>query len=520
MQTKITTPYKTEDEIALIKMIWSEDVKWNPLNYVMMAFPWGKENTPLANFKGPREWQRDELLKIAAHLKIQRENVSRGIPPEVYKSATVSGRGPGKSSLVAWLTLWMQSCWVGGMTIITANTEPQLKTKTIAELGKWHTLSINSHWFERSALALKPLPWFELLIKEQLKIDTGYYYAQALLWSEDNPDAFAGAHNFYGTMLIYDEASGIPQKIWDVSEGFFTEDVIPRFWFVFSNPRRNTGSFFECFHKFRDFWPNRRHIDSRTIEGINQKVLNDIILKYGEDSDQARIEVKGEFPSHGDKQFISREIVDGAIDRDLELDEFSPLLMGVDPARYGRDSSVICFRRGRDAKSIPIESFEKLDNMQLANICADRINRYNPDAVFVDAGNGTGIIDRLRELGFKVIEVWFGSSSSQPEYANKRTEMWADMRDWLKGGMIADDPKLKDDLVGPEYKFMGRSDSLMLESKEEMTKRGMASPDRADALCCTFAMKVARKDRTSGRHQAKNRFKVAAGTNDYDPLSR
>lgn len=513
------TPYAEKDEQTLMASIWDPTIADDPYNFVMFVFPWGRKGTPLERFKGPRSWQADELKRIGIHFREQKKKVLLGEQPEVYHSATVSGRGPGKSSLVAWLNLWMMSTQIGALCITTANTESQLKTKTWAELGKWHTMAINSHWFERTALSLKPAPWFEALLKEQLKLDTAYYYAEALLWNDENPDAFAGAHNYNGTMLIFDEASGIPQKIWDVSEGFFTEPVAPRFWFVFSNPRRNTGPFFECFHKHRAYWPNRRHIDSRTVEGIDTAVLDKIIEKNGEDSDTARIEVKGEFPNQSDNQLISRELVDGAVTRELEEDDHAALIMGVDPARMGRDATAIVFRRGRDARSIPIISYEKKDNMFIANECARLIDKYNPDAVFIDAGNGTGIIDRLKEMGYKTNEVWFGSTSSEPEYANKRTELWANMRDWLGGGMIPQDEKLYDDLVGPVYKFMGRSDQMMLESKEEMHKRGLASPDRADALACTFFARVARKDSTAARRAEGRSHRIAEGTADYDPLA-
>ena len=512
------TSYDPKQEKELMQLLWSPEIKNDPYRFVMAVYPWGKKGTPLEKFKGPRAWQVDELKRCGEHYRRQIARLREGLPLEIYKSATTSGRGPGKSTLVSWLNHWFMSCVIGGIAITTANTEAQLKTKTWAELGKWVTMSINAHWFERNALSLRPAPWFKNLLENELKVDTGYYYAEALLWNEDNPDAFAGAHNFNGTMLIFDEASGIPQKIWDVSEGFFTEPVAPRFWFVFSNPRRNTGPFFECFHKHRDFWPYRRHIDSRTVEGIDRKVLDDIILKNGEDSDVARIEVKGEFPSHGDNQFISRDIVDGAIGREIEYDEHAALVMGVDPARFGRDKTVIAFRRGRDAKSIPWTILEKKDNMEVANICAELIDRHQPDGVFIDAGNGTGIIDRLKEMGYKCYEVWFGSSSSKQEYANKRTELWADMRDWLRGGTIPSDSHLRDDLVSPEYKFMGRSDQIALESKDEMVKRGMHSPDRADALACTFFLRIARKDSPTHKY-GSHRPKIAPGTNDYDPLS-
>lgn len=474
---------------------------WDPAladdleKFVLFAYPWGKPNTPLANFKGPRTWQRDELQAITEHIKKQKQNMARGLPPEMYRSSTASGRGIGKSSLTSWLDHWMMTTRLGSTCITTANTETQLKSRTWAELGKWHTLSINSHWFDRTALSLKPAPWFQELIEKQLKIDTGYYYAQAQLWSEENPDAFAGIHNFNGVMLIFDEASGIPAPIWSVSEGFFTEPVLDRYWFCFSNPRRNTGEFFETFHRFRDYW-KRRNVDSRTVEGTDTIVLQQIVDKYGEDSDEARKEVKGEFPRQGDKQFISRDIVENSIERKVELDEYAALVMGVDPARFGDDKTVITFRQGRNARTTPpTVKLKGADNMQVANTCADLIDRYNPDAICIDAGNGTGIIDRLKERGYKVHEVWFGSKSSEPEWADKRTELWAKMRDWIGGGCLPDnDRDLASDLTGPEYKFIGAGDKIKLESKEEMKSRGLASPDTADALACTFAVKVARRD--------------------------
>jgi hypothetical protein len=159
----------------------------------------------------------------------------------------VSGRGPGKSTLVAWLALWQLSCQLGSTVIITANTDSQLTNKTFGEIGKWHTLAINSYWFERTQKAVMPAPWLVKAMQEDLKIDNQYYYIKGEFWNEDNPDAFAGAHNPYGMMVIFDEASGIPEAYLDSHRGFFTEDSVYRSWFAFSNPRSNTGAFFECF---------------------------------------------------------------------------------------------------------------------------------------------------------------------------------------------------------------------------------------------------------------------------------
>lgn len=506
-----------EQTRALMTMMWSPRLKDNPYAWVMYAFPWGQAGTPLADQTGPREWQKLELLRFGEFLEENKRKKARGEVPDVYKSATVAGRGPGKSTLVAWLTLWSMSCQIGGTVILTANTDAQLTNKTFGEIGKWHTLMINAYWFERNQKAIMPAPWFKKALEEDLKIDSQYYYAKGELWNEDTPDSFVGAHNPLGMMVIFDEASGIPKPIWTVTEGFFTETCVYRSWFAFSNPRSNTGAFFECFHAHRRFW-NTRKIDARNVEGLDQKVFNEIIEKHGADSDEARIEVRGEFPKQGDKQFVSRRLVDDARMRELErYDDHAALLMGVDPARFGDDSTVIRFRRGRDARSISPVTMKGADNMQVANKVAELIDSHNPDAVFVDAGAGTGIIDRLRERGYKVFEVWFGSKSEDEQYSDHRTELWGRMRDWLGGAMIDSSDELRDDLCGPEYEFFGKEDKIKLESKEKMKKRGLASPDNADALAITFHAKVARRDLTSSKRGQKARQATARGR-DYGVL--
>ncbi len=506
-------PEQTE---RLMEIMWAPHVRDNPYAWVMMAFPWGEKKTPLANATGPRAWQKAELLAIADFIKENKRRVADGLDPKVYKCAISSGRGPGKSTLAAWLTLWMMSCQIGSTTIITANTDTQLTNKTFGEIGIWLTLAINGYWFERIQKGIMPAPWLADAMKKQLKVDSQYFYAKGELWNEDNPDAFAGAHNMIGMMLIYDEASGIPKPIWTVSEGFFTERSIYRFWFAFSNPRSNTGAFHDCFTLHRDYWRTKK-IDSRTVEGLDGVVFAEIIQKYGEDSREARVEVRGEFPAQGDKQFISRSIVADACTRELErVDDHAPLCMGVDPARFGDDSTVIRFRQGRDARSIPPVEMKGADNMAVANKCAELIERFNPDGVFIDSGAGSGIIDRLKEMGYQVFEVQFGSSAEDPRYFDHRTELWARMRDWLPGAMlgreIEEDQKLVEDIVGPEYEFMGREDKIKLESKEKMKSRGLPSPDNADALAVTFHAKIARRDWTASRKSIHRSNRKARGT--------
>lgn len=509
----VTSPYSAKHDEMLMAEIWDPRIADDPLAFVMFCFPWKKAGTPLEDEAGPRKWQKKKLLEIKKFVAANNIAAINKTMMEIFQDATVSGRGVGKSALVAWLILWFMSTRLGSTTIVTANTEVQLKTRTWAELGRWHTLSINSHWFEKNTMALKPAPWFDEALKNQLQIDTGYYYAQAQLWSEENPDAFAGVHNPKGVLVIFDEASGIPASIWKVTKGFFTEERSPnRLWLVFSNGRRNTGAFFECFHKNRAFW-RRTNIDGRDVEGTDKKLYADMVAEHGEDSDEVRVEVRGMFPKQGDKQFISRGLVEAAQNRELIAgdNDWAPLIMGVDPARYGDDQTVIRFRQGRDARSIPPVKMTSADNMAVANQCAELIQKFNPDAVCIDTGNGTGIIDRLREMGYKVHEVWFGEASPKdhPEWANFRTYMWAQMRDWLALGAIDSDPDLSGDLTSPEYKFMGTSDKTRLETKEELKDRGFSSPDNGDALACTFAVKIASRNLTASRKNSKNRRQAA-----------
>ena len=492
-----------KDTLEIMSNMWHESLKDDPYAWVMYAFPWGVKGTPLENKKGPRKWQKQELQKIAVHIRENKKRVARGEKPLVYKFAMASGRGPGKSALVAMVTLWFMSCVLGGTTILSANNDTQLSGKTFGEIGKWRTMCLSGYWFEPLTKKLTPQAWLADELARRLQIDSTYYYAEGVLWNEDNPDAFAGAHNTYGMLLIFDEASGIPEPIWKVSRGFFTEDSIYRFWFVFSNPRRNTGPFFDCFHSDSKFW-NTRQLDSREAEVDDVSELLEIISKYGEDSDEAAVEVKGQFPKQGDKQFISREVVHQATRRDLisdpndvRYDRSAPLVIGCDPARYGGDKTVIRIRQGRDARSFPAIEMSGADNMKVANKLAELIDLMDPDAVFVDSGAGAGIIDRLREMKYKIHEVGFGSVPDDAQYADRRTELWGKMRDWLRGSMIDDHAKLKIDLCAPEFEFTGKaSDKIKLESKEKMKKRGIASPDHADALAVTFDANIARKDRS------------------------
>jgi hypothetical protein len=483
-----TVKYSPDDEMELMSRLWTPAIKDDPLKFVLFTFPWGQKGTPLEHFAGPRKWQREGLQNLADHIKQNQGKVDF----DTFRMVISSGRGIGKSALVSWLVIWMLTTRIGSTTIVSANSEAQLRSVTWAEVTKWLSMSLNSHWFEVSATRVMPAKWLTELVERDLKMGTRYWGVEGRLWSAENPDAYAGVHNFDGVMLIFDEASGIDDTIWAVAAGFFTENTPNRFWLAFSNPRRNAGYFYECFHSKRDFW-STKIVDARSVESTDKQVYQQIIDEYGPDSTQAHVEVYGQFPNASDDQFIGASVVDEAMRRAPHKDPSAPVVIGVDPARFGSDSTVIVVRQGRDVTAI--KRYKGDDTMTVVGHVIEAIETYKPALVVIDEGGlGAGIVDRLKEQRYKIKGVNFGNKSKNPlMWGNKRAEMWGEMREWLKTASVPHDRYLKNDLTGPMMKPDSKG-TIYLESKKDMKARGLASPDAADAIAVTFAFPVAHRE--------------------------
>jgi hypothetical protein len=466
----------------------------DPLGFVTrLAFPWGEAGTALANDEGPEPWQRDLLDRIGRGL-ISADGAVR--------EAVASGHGIGKSALVAWIILWALSTKPDTRGVVTANTEAQLRTKTWPELTKWHGLMINKGWFAVTATSIYSV----------LQGHDRTWRVDAITWSENNTEAIAGLHNKgKRAFTIFDEASAIPDTIWETIEGALTDPGTELFWCVFGNPTQNTGRFRECFAggRFAHRW-HHNQIDSRTVSFTTNKAqIDEWIADYGEDSDFVRVRVRGVFPRAGDLQFIDSERVEDAIKRELFTDESAPLVMGVDIARsLAGDQSVFRFRKGLDARSIAPVKLRIADLMQVAARVAEAIENHKPDAVFVDAtGLGSGVYDRLRQLGYEQVQaVNFGERIEQQQgggiaYANMRAKMWGHAKDWCKQGCLPADNDLRADLTGVNYGYDVHN-AILLEKKDDMKKRGLASPDDGDAFVLTFAYPVARRNVDDNRRIA------------------
>lgn len=454
----------------------------DPVGFVKWAFPWGEPDSELRNRPGPEPWQLDQQIYIRDQLRSNQL---------VILDATASGHGIGKSAEASWMILWALTTMANTKGVVTANTEKQLRTKTWSELSKWYGMFIAKDLFELDATCLK-VRSPEVEEKSKWKVDM-------VPWSERNVESFQGMHNLgRRVIMLMDEASAIPDIIHEACEGVLTDQNTQIIWLMYGNPTRSSGRFFSSFKgNFAHRW-HTRQVDSRIVSFTNKRKIEEWIEDYGDDSDFVRVRVKGEFPRVDAESFISYTEATDAIDRDVKVHSSEPLILGVDVGRFGDDPSVIAPRRGRDASSIEWELIPSADTMEVAARVAATFLRTHANMVMIDSGGvGGGVADRLRMLRIPVIDVEFGSNPAFQngiKYANKRAEIWGDMREWLRGGSIpaqirgAETP-LVDELCGPRF-GLNKAEEILLESKKDMRSRGVPSPNCADALACTFAYPV------------------------------
>lgn len=474
MQAKRISPEDVEAERALRNEMAS--YAQDPLGFVYFSFPWGLD--ALKNFDGPDEWNKKLLDDIGKKLRSGARE--RG---EVIQEAVASGNGCAKSATVAWLILWSLATYQMSRGIVTANTETQLRTKTWPELAKWYSLFIAKHWFQFTATSI--------YAREAEK----QWRADAIPWSQHNIVAFQGHHNVgRRSFFLIDECSGVIDEVWDAVEGSLTDVDTELIWCVFGNPTRSAGRFRRCFGDLGHRWSTHR-VDSRTVKVANKVQIQKWIDDFGEDSDFVRVRVKGEFPRTADMQFFSSDLVTAARAKRIDVSTLTyvPGVMGLDVAGTGKNRTVLTLRRGPRILWQKREEYTP-DQMQLAGRVLDIIRlEQNIRCLCIDAtGIGKGVADRLAELHKSgqlqtpVVHV-FGSHAAPDavQYRNMRAQLHGNFRNWLRDGQIPDDPALEQELTTIEYGFTP-SMQIMIETKDSMLGRGLASPDLVDSACLTF----------------------------------
>jgi hypothetical protein len=480
-------PLLTLPDEALID--FAADSAANPLAFVQAGFPWGDAATMLAPHAGPDVWQSALLERIGQAMQ------TRGA---LARFAVASGHGVGKTAVAAWLILWFIATRPHPQIVVTANTGSQLATKTWRELAKWLQLSLYADTFTWTATRCYH------------KQAQSTWFAAAVPWRADRPEAFAGTHESH-VLLLMDEASAIDDLIWETSEGMMTTPG--SLWVAFGNPTRASGRFKECFPggRFAHRWQTFR-VDSREAKMADQAQIAAWIADYGEDSDFVRVRVRGEFPRQAVGQFISEADIAEAELRGLTVDPLQPTVIGVDVARYGDDRSVIVVRQG--AQIVDVKIYREIDTVRLAGFACEVVESHRsglsptgtygvqtyaasePVLCIDGVGLGAGVVDICKTRGYRVEDVLAGQKPQDPlHYDMLRSEMWDNMRKWLKSRAAFDKraawyPELKADLLGPEYGFDDKM-RLQLERKEHMKARNLASPDVGDALALTFAVPVA-----------------------------
>lgn len=480
----------------------------DPLGFVRYAFPWGVGE--LAGYPGPDVWATRVLARL-------RDELGRGVElGTAIRVAVASGHGVGKSALMAWLILWCLSTMEDSVGVVTANTEQQLRTKTWPQVVKWYQLCITKRWFRLTDTAL---------VSVQVAHEKTWRFDR-VTWSEHNTEAFAGLHNQgKRIVLLFDEASNIADKVWEVAEGALTDAGTQIVWVVFGNPTRNMGRFFECFHvRSKRWW--RLQVDSREVVISNKREIAQWVEDYGEESDWVKVRVRGQFPLRASNQLIASDVVALACRRDAVADRVrDPLVLSVDVARFGDDATVIRRRRGRDARTLPKVKLQGADSTQVASHVARLVKEHEArgervTGILIDTtgGYGAAVYDRLVELGYAPLAVEFGSKSPDPSYANMRAYIWGMGAEWLKTGGAIDggDVDLVRDLTQQTYGYNAK-DQVLLTSKEEMKSDGLASPDDGDALMVGFAYPLA-SEGTRWAQGQEGATGNRSATTEYDPF--
>ena len=395
--------------------------------------------------------------------------------------AVKSATSTGKTTTLAWLTFLFLLCFPDCKGLVTAPTASQLERVFRSELNKWHGL------MDRTFYNMFEIMSDRIFIKG--KKETQFF--SWLTGSVENKESFAGLHA-QKVVLFVDEASALPTAIFDTLYGTLSSGDTS--FVLVSNPVRAEGAFYNLFQipEEENKWKCLT-FTSFDSPNVDKSWIEEMRAYYGEDHDFWKMRVLGEFPIVSEAQFIPLNYVEAAIKNILAPSQYQnfPRVLGVDIARFGNDSSVVVDRQG--PKVHKVLSFSGLDTIQFAE---QVLNYYNTQkkqfsCLAIDGiGVGAGVVDQLKRFSLPIMDVNVGTKSTDIKtYANLRAQLWGEMKDWLQIADIPNDSELRDQLISINYAFNSKM-QILLESKKDMKRRGLQSPDKADALSLTFAPQV------------------------------
>lgn len=397
------------------------------------------------------------------------------------QNAVRSGNGVGKTTALAWTTLWFIATHNPVFVVCTAPSEDQLKDGIWKEIGSWHR---------------KMPAWLrdEIVITDlgiHLKSNPADVRGKGRTTKSENTEALAGIHS--DTMVfIVDEASGVQESVFEVAIGAMSTPGARMI--IIGNPTRTQGVFHRAFHRNREHWHLRRVSAFENPRG-GKKYATDIANQYGKDSNIYRVRVLGEFPLSDDDTLIPLNWLEDSVKRDVAVIDTAPIYWGLDIARLGSDRCALSKRKGNHLLEPP-KTWRDVETSQTVGMV---LNEYNdalthgmqPQEIMVDSiGMGAAVIDRMKEVGLPAVGVNVSETPSvKGKYNRLRDELWYKGREWFEGRDVCI-PEGCDDLISelsaPSYKIVDSNGKIKVESKDDMKKRTKKSPDIADSFLLTL----------------------------------
>ena len=443
------------------------------------------------------KWRRDPTLFVRTVLNAKPDEwqteVMNAVADQNRGVSIRSGHGVGKTSCLSWLAIWWIAVHYNAKVVITAPTSAQLHDALLPEAKSW--LKQAPEGFQENFIVRAD--------RIENSVDPQRNFISARTSRAEKPDALQGVHAEH-VLLIADEASGVPEQVYEAAGGSMSAHHATMV--LAGNPVRSSGYFYDTFHKLAERW-TVFHVSCEDTPRVSPEYIEECRLRYGEESNTYRVRVLGKFPRGDDDTVIPQELIVAAINRDVEPTSFGPTIWGVDVARFGADSSALCKRKG-NAITEPIRLWRNLDTMQLTGAIKAEYDSCTekPAEIFVDAiGLGAGVADRLRELELPAYAINVSESPAMGNhYLNLRAELWYKAKNWLEGRdvRLPGDDRLKAELATVRYNYTS-SGRVKIESKADLKKRGIASPDSADAFVLTFASDAGTVMGRSGRHMGR-----------------